>query len=761
MSRPDHERISQLFLEVCELSPEERANRLDHECADDPDLRREVESLLEHEGDVPQILDRGALAASADDESVPERIGPYRILEKLDEGGMGVVYRAEQERPLRREVALKLIKLGIESRQVIARFESERQALALMNHPNIARVFDAGATEDGRPYFVMEFVEGIRINAFCDQHRLNVRQRLELFLQVCDGVQHAHQKAIIHRDIKPSNILVAVVDERPVPKIIDFGISKAIESIPGDGAPATEIGQFVGTPEYMSPEQAELGGGHVDTRSDVYSLGVVLYELLSGSQPLSSEDVRGAGFPETFRRIREEDVMLPSLRLGRDDTLPSLARARRAEPATLVRKLRGDVDWITMKALEKDPARRYSSPAELAADIGRHLSGEIVLAGPPSKLYRAGKFVRRHKVGVVFAAILFALLLGFTVTMTFQRGQIASERDRASQQAVTAERTLELMVEMFRRSNPGASQGDTVTAREVLDGATERIEGDMADDPVIQARLMTAVGTVYRNLGMHDRALELLERSKERLDSLLGPQHPESLTTNNVLAFMYFYRGRLDEAEVLYLENLDYTRDSTDGDDVVVLTAMKGLANVYAEQDRFVASETLSLEMLETARRALGDEHPLTLQALKDIGVMYRMSGRPALAEPYTVEAVDKQRAVHGPRHPHTLSAMNSLAVLYMDLGRHEDSERLYRETLVLKRQVLGAEHPSTLATEYNMACLAALDGRSEEAIATLRSAIERGYPAWRMRDDPDLAALRGDPEFDKLVNRVSSTAAD
>ena len=378
--------------------------------------------------------------------SPPNQIGPYKILEKIGEGGMGVVYVAEQERPLRRRVALKLIKLGMDTKQVLARFESERQALALMDHPAVAKVFDAGTTPDGRPYFAMEYVQGVPLTEYCDRHKLTTRARLELFRKVCDGVQHAHQKAIIHRDLKPSNVLVAIQDEKPMPKIIDFGVAKATAQRLTEQTVYTELGALIGTPEYMSPEQAEMTGQNIDTRTDVYSLGVMLYEMLVGALPFEPKELRSAGFDEIRRKIREDDPPRPSTRvssLGERSTIT--AKNRQTDPSRLQSQLRGDLDWITMKALEKDRTRRYGSPAELASDLGRHLGDEPVLASPPSTVYRARKFVRRHRVGVAVTAAGVLVLLAFAVTMTVQTGRTAAERDRANREARLAKASLLVM----------------------------------------------------------------------------------------------------------------------------------------------------------------------------------------------------------------------------------------------------------------------------------------------------------------------------
>ena len=441
------QQVSQIYLAALERDTGDRDAFLREACAGDEDLRREVESLLSYEGGADALLERPAVALAApmlDTSASPSllvgrQIGPYKILDTLGEGGMGIVYLAEQERPLRRRVALKVIKVGMDTREVIARFEAERQALALMDHPNIAQVYDAGATDDGRPYFVMEHVPGITITEYCDKHLLSTDHRLELFVQACAAVQHAHQKGIIHRDLKPSNVLVMVRDGRPIAKVIDFGVAKAIHQRLTEKTVFTQLGLLIGTPEYMSPEQAERGGLDVDTTTDIYSLGVLLYELLVGALPFEPGSLRQAGYAEIQRIIRDEEPPCPSTRLsGLGSNATEIAKRRNTDPVSLARELRGDLDWVTLKAMEKDRTRRYPSASELAADISRHLSGETVAARPISTSYRIARFVKRHRLGVGAATlILIMLVAGLAVTaVMYSRAETA--RDEAEQQAYSA-----------------------------------------------------------------------------------------------------------------------------------------------------------------------------------------------------------------------------------------------------------------------------------------------------------------------------------
>ena len=520
MKREQFKRIKTLVQQALLLLPDERSAFVARECADDPAVRAEVEQLLAQPAeddelgalrhDIAKVVDfrkSRRVRVGPGDEAAPGdregRIDPYRLLEKIGEGGMGEVWVAEQTEPVRRRVALKVIKRGMDSEQVLARFEAERQALALMEHPAIARVFDAGTTPDGRPYFAMEYIEGVPITEYCDRYKLTTHDRLDLFGKVCEGVQHAHQKGVIHRDLKPSNILVGQRDGKAEPKIIDFGVAKAMAQPLTERTMFTEMGALIGTPEYMSPEQIEPSGLGIDTRTDVYSLGVLLYELLTGELPFGTRELRTAGFDELRRLIREVDPPRPSMRLSTlgENSIAS-AKSRQSEPATLTRQIRGDLDWITMKALEKDPARRYGSPSDLAMDIGRYLIDEPVLAGSPGAVYRMRKFVRRHRVGVIAVTAAMVGLVAFTGAVTAQAGRIAVERDRANLEAEISRRSEEFLIGLFEVSAPSESRGNSVTAIELLENGRKEIERDLAGEPEVRASLMEMMEQAYVQLGL-------------------------------------------------------------------------------------------------------------------------------------------------------------------------------------------------------------------------------------------------------------------
>ncbi|MFT7700290.1 MAG: serine/threonine protein kinase, partial [Candidatus Krumholzibacteriia bacterium] len=481
-------------------------------------------------------------------ESPPEpeisQIGPYRLVEQIGEGGMGLVYKAEQLEPIKRIVALKMVKRGLDTEEFIARFESERQALAMMDHPCIARVIDAGASEQGRPYFVMEYVDGISLNDYCDENKLSVEERLKLFILVCEGVQHAHQKAIIHRDLKPSNVMVTVIDGHPLPKIIDFGVAKAMDSTVFENTMTTSVGQLVGTPEYMSPEQADLDGGGIDTRTDVYALGVVLYELLVGQLPFTSAELKEMGFHEVLRTIKEVEPPKPSTRWSSisevaDPEVIAMWENRRTNASTLRRELKGDLDWITMKALEKERARRYETANALAQDVKRHLENMPVAAGPPSTTYRMQKFVRRNRTGVVAAGVVLVVVIAgiFGTTTGMIRALHAEKRARV--EAETALQVSDFLVDLFEVADPDRARGNSITAREILDAGSNRIADELAAQPETQARLMNTIGKVYRNLGLYEEAGPQLESALALRRNLSAGENEDLAASLAELADLY------------------------------------------------------------------------------------------------------------------------------------------------------------------------------------------------------------------------------
>jgi eukaryotic-like serine/threonine-protein kinase len=645
------------------------------------------------------------------------RIGPYLLLERLGEGGMGEVWLAEQSAPVQRQVALKLIRAGMDSRRVVSRFEVERQTLALMEHPAIARVFDGGSTPEGRPWFAMELVRGVPLNQYCDAERLTTRERLELFAQVCEGVQHAHQKAIIHRDLKPSNVLVSTVDGKAQPKIIDFGIAKATDRRFADGALSTEAGALVGTPEYMSPEQADSFCEDVDTRADVYSLGVILYEILSGALPFSSQQLRGKSLEELRHLLREVDPPTPSQRLlTLGEGAPAVAQQRRTLPDTLRRELRGDLDAITMKAMEKERSRRYASVGELSADLLHFLKNEPVLARPASAAYRLRKYARRHRAGVTMGAIATLVLPAFTVGLAVQVRRVSRERDRAN-------RLTEFTTGIFKVSDPSESRGNSITAREILDKAAADIDKQLSLDPELRAAMMHTMGKVYLGLGLYPKAQSLLERAIEIRRRTLGPEHRDTLGSMTALAEVQFREGREEEAEKTLRAALEGQRRVLGPDDNDTLSSMNRLGVALAALGRFEEAERLQREALAGQTRSLGPEHADTLRIMGNLALTLWKAGKLADAEALGREVSTLARRALGPDHPVAINATNNLAAVLEDEGRHDEAEALQRHNLEDYRRVLGAEHPQTLRSMNNLGITLYSQGKlaeSEKLLADL-----------------------------------------
>ncbi len=637
-------------------------------------------------------------------EEHPERIGPFRILQVLGEGGMGIVYEAEQTEPVRRRVALKVMKLGMDTKEVVARFEAERQALAVMEHASIAKVFEAGVTERGRPYFVMEAVRGVPITEYCDNRKLSTRERLELFVPACQAVQHAHQKGVIHRDLKPSNVLVTEQEGAPVPKIIDFGIAKATGQRLTDKTVVTAYGQAMGTPAYMSPEQAEMSGLDVDTRTDIYSLGVLLYELLVGHLPLDPHEI---GMQAFIARLvmRETNPPTPSARLsGLGHTGGDVASSRRTDAGTLRRELRGDLDWIVMKAMEQDRARRYETANALAFELRRYLNDEPLLARPPSAVYRMGKFVRRHRGAVVAAAAAaLALVLGSVLATAGMVRATRAERV-AAQEAEAARQVSDFLVGLFEVSDPGEARGNTITAREILDRGAERISTELTDQPRVQGRLMATIGDVYRALGLYDTAGELVERSLVIREEALSPEHEDVAASLDLLGSVYRYQGQYEEAEDARQRALAIRERLYGPDDLRVVGTLEGLANTYTEQGKYDEAEPLMLRVLAIREGLMDRDDPELARTLSNTGAMYWRRGNVEEAEPYLRRALEIREAVLGADDPDLADGFNNLGVLYWTLGRYDDAEMSYGRARDIYERTLPPDHPYMAAIQNNLA---------------------------------------------------------
>jgi len=771
LADPKNERLEQLFSAALKKdTPEEREAFLDGACGDDTDLRTQVRELLKVHGEVGSFLDVPPVDPNATVEFRPThaadrtKIGRYKILQEIGEGGFGIVHMAEQEEPVRRKVALKIIKLGMDTKQVIARFEAERQALALMDHPNIARVLDAGATETGRPYFVMELVRGITITDYCDQNKLSATERLELFLPICHAVQHAHQKGIIHRDLKPNNVLVTLHDSKPVPKVIDFGIAKATSQRLTEKTLFTGFRQFLGTPEYMSPDQAEISGLDVDTRTDIYSLGVLLYELLTGTTPFDAKTLRGASYDEILRTIREVEPPTPSARLhtlSATHDAAAIARLRQTEPAALSRQLRGDLDWITMKAMEKDRTRRYQTANDLAADIERHLRNEPVTAGPPGTTYKFRKFVRRHRFGVlagsvVGAALLIGLSLATAGLIQANRARAALEVERdvataaraaeqeqrriaeasandARAQATKSVTVSQFLQEMLGSVDPSKARGREVSVRYVLDEAAVKLdEGALAEHPEVEATVRMTLGETYEALGLYDTAELHLRRAATLRSRQLGEEDADTLRSNRALAGILRIRGEFTEAESL-LRRTAETQTRVFGEEHPdTLTTMNELALALWGPGRYAEAESIHRRTLEIQRRVLGEQHVSTLESMIHLGHVCAVVGKPAEAEALLRRAVERCQRVLGEEHPSTTEALDRLGQFVEGQGDDEEAEGLYSRTYELDRRILGPDHPRTLVVMNRLIRVLDRQGKADEArpvvadrLAHLRRAAE------------------------------------
>ncbi|MEZ5291740.1 MAG: serine/threonine-protein kinase [Vicinamibacterales bacterium] len=809
MSTSRFDRIKALVLECRDLGPAERRTLLDRECAGDPGLRADVESLLAHDSATPNILATGRLqeevaGAGLDDlaeDSHPSAIGPYRVVRVLGKGGMGIVYQAEQTVPIRRDVAVKLIKRGMDTDRVVARFEAERQTLALMDHPHIAKVLDAGADDRGRPYFVMELVAGTNLTAFADSERLSNAERLDLFLEICGAVQHAHQRGIMHRDLKPSNILVATVDGRPRVKIIDFGIAKAVEENDA-GSMMTRAGQLVGTPDFMSPEQAGLTGLPVDTRTDVYSLGVILYELLTGHRPFRLD---GLSTMEILRVLTEVDPAKPSTVVTRlpmeadrpaDDepvTPEAVSQARRSTTARLRRELSGDLDNIVLMAMQKEPDRRYPSVDALAEDIERYRKGLPVRARGDTWTYRTGKFVRRNRVAVGVAALILAVVVSFGISTAVQSARVARERDRAvaaeetaTKEAATSRRVSDFMVSIFEVADPSEARGNTVTAREVLDRGAARIKSDLQNEPEARATLLDAIGRVYQSLGLfkdaetqlaealalrrqiygeehvkvaeslnnlafvlqdlgrYEEARPLFEKALDQRTRLLGPDHEETSTSLYNLASLVQRLGDYAAAEEGFRKVLELDKRAVGEVHPFIALDLNNLASVVARRGDLARAETLYRESMELNRKTVGEDHPEFATSLANLGQLLQQKGDHEGAVAMTRQALELRIKIYGETHPHVAIAMNNLGVQLASLGRLKEAEDTLRRSLAMKIETEGPRHPSAALNMAGLGSVLAREGKLAEAEEQFRKAVAINREALRP-DHPDVArALMG-----------------
>jgi serine/threonine protein kinase/tetratricopeptide (TPR) repeat protein len=698
-----------------------------------------------------------------------DHIGPYRLLQEIGEGGFGVVFEAEQEHPVRRRVALKIIKLGMDTHAVIARFEAERQALALMDHPHIARVLDAGATVTGRPYFVMELVRGEPLTQFADRNKLSITDRLHLFEQVCSAVQHAHTKGIIHRDLKPGNVLVSTQDDKPFARVIDFGIAKATSGRLTDSTLFTRLDEVMGTPRYMSPEQIE-GSSDIDTRTDIYSLGVMLYELLTGTTPVQAESLRSASIAEIQRIIREVDPPRPSARVTGSTTKAELATRRRTDPGRLSGLIRGELDWIVMKSLEKERARRYETANGLAMDVRRFIAGEPVLAAPPSTTYRFRKLVGRNKpVFAAAAVVALSLILGvagFAWQARKAEHQAALAQARADELAAVSKfqgemlgqidplRTGKQLTEQVRtKFADGLKQANvpetdrpaqiaafaaqwqhvnatdtamTLIDESILHPAVATIDKQFKNQPIVAASLRQVLADQYRVFGKFDQALPLQQSALDARKKLLGEAHPDTLSSLGAMADLLRKMDRRSEAEPYAREALRLRRQVLGPNSKETLASINTLATILDEQGKLAEAEPYYREALATGRRLLGPDDPFNLTLLNDMGYLLDDEGKEAEAEAYYREALQRERRVIGVESQETLATISNLGSLLAKEGKLQEAEPYFRESLEQGRRAMGDDHPDTLIGINLLGSLLLREGKLDEAERYIREGLER-----------------------------------
>lgn len=751
-----------LFAAALALPSTERDAYLKRACSADSDLLNRLMSLVAAFGGATSFVTGGAPSVSGTD-----RIGPYRLLRELGEGGCGIAYLAEQATPVKRQVAVKIIKPGMDTKAVIARFEAERQALALMDHPNVAKVFDAGTTHVGRPYFVMELVRGIKITEFCSQSRLSVEERLSLFTQVCQAILHAHQKGIIHRDIKPSNVLVTMHDGLPLIKVIDFGIAKATQGRLTDQTLHTDVDQIVGTPAYISPEQTEPAQSAVDTRSDIYSLGALLYELLTSQTPFDARELAQVGIERLRELLRTEEPPLPSRRLSSIDG-EFLTRISAGSGAKLAKQFRDDLDWIVMQCLEKEPSRRYQTVSELTADLHRYLRHEPVLARPPSVIYAIRKLARRNRVAFASAILAVALALfitAFAIAMTIQSQRIATERDHAELERRRAQQVSNVVMNVFAIADPFQNFGNEVSAIGLLDQAARSITHELSDQPVPRARLLQAVGRGYMRRGEFKQSLEYLRDAVRVLSQLDGAENEtliamidlsfslrisgdlngahESLARGERLARerglersagyakLLLNRGRIEilEGRILkarsdYEKSLQLYQQVVGGRSIEVAEVLSELSEILTWNDDHADAERLARRSIAIYDASAPSMHPDRVTAELRLAQVLYLQNQLDDAGVLLVEALRKTTQLFGHQSTHVVDALDMLAIVRYAQRRFGEAEQLSVEALNTSRVVFGEKHALTASMITTLARTLIELRKFAEAESLLREAL-------------------------------------
>ncbi len=718
-TREQWQRIEALLDRALDLDPADRAALLDRECGDDLDLRREVESLLAADDEAPTFLEHGlggTLAGISDEPtSIGQVISAYRLIEEVGRGGMSIVYRAERaDGRFDKQVAVKVVHgVGGHESELARRFQVESQVLAALEHPHIAHVLDAGVTEHDDPYLVMEYVDGRPITRYCIEERLTLDQRLDLFAQVCEAVHHAHQRLVVHRDLKPSNILVAKPESETAGpgfvKLLDFGIAKLLDDSSVTGANRTRTGLFLMTPQYASPEQ--IRGGEITTATDVYALGLLLYEMLVGEPPY---DVTGRTPQEILRTVCDRVPARPSTRITKET-----ARRNRSGSIAVVRsRLRGDLDAIVLKALEKEPERRYSSPLACAQDIERYRKGLPVEAKPASRLYLAASFVRRNRVAVGVAVLVLSLAIGAAVRERLNADRILDERDRADQLA-------SFLVDIFGDADPAVTRGREVTARELLARGAARVDTDLAGKPAEQARLWSTIGSIYRNLGLFDDAVELQHRAVAIGSEALGDDHPDVLLARDRLGDVLHRLGDYDAAEAQLRRTLEGRTRVLGADHELTLDSARGLGVVLEFKGELDEAEQLLSSAVQGLARKLGPRHELTLKAQIAMASVLYSAGAWDRAEAMYRTVLAGRRETLGVDHPQTLTAYNDLSLLLTDMGRIDEATDQYVDLLAMSERVFGPEHPDFLSHKNNLAIAYYRARRFEDAVAVMSEVQE------------------------------------